>query len=241
MWLCPRFHWGIFIHRTSNVPQNHRLTPFPSPGSPQFLTALLYRTAGTKVIVPFLPFLRSLVASYWKMRSHHWLVLVYCVSFSALTLLIGRQEGHPAWKLSGEVLVWLSVWSKVQMICIWSSWCHCHPVTYCSNKIQNGVPFRYRLFQVVVEKRPVNRCSVLSCDLLQSLLKNRNVLSWDQWHRQDLVRWGATKLHKTFFLHIKWYAEHGPCSHGRTAVLLSQNTNVWRGNCAKSLSDFVKL
>jgi len=32
-------------------------------------------------------------------------------AFSALTLLVGRQEGHPACKkLSGEVLVWLSVW-----------------------------------------------------------------------------------------------------------------------------------
>jgi len=32
--------------------------------------------------------------------------------FSALTLLIGRQEGHPACKkLSGWVLAWLSVWS----------------------------------------------------------------------------------------------------------------------------------
>jgi len=42
--------------------------------------------------------------------------------FSALTLLIGWQEGHAAYKkLSGEVLVWLSVWCKVQMICIWSS------------------------------------------------------------------------------------------------------------------------
>jgi len=31
-------------------------------------------------------------------------------AFSALTLLVGRQEGHPACtKLSGEVLVWLSV------------------------------------------------------------------------------------------------------------------------------------
>jgi len=40
-----------------------------------------------------------------------------CV-FSALTLLVGRQEGHPAFKkLSGRVLVWLSVWSEVQ-ICI---------------------------------------------------------------------------------------------------------------------------
>ena len=37
------------------------------------------------------------------------------LAFSALTLLVGRQEGHPACKkLSGEVLEWLSVWSKEQ-------------------------------------------------------------------------------------------------------------------------------
>jgi len=31
-----------------------------------------------------------------------------------LTLLVGRQEGHPAFKkLSSEVLAWLSVWSEV--------------------------------------------------------------------------------------------------------------------------------
>jgi len=36
-------------------------------------------------------------------------------AFSALTLLVGQQEGHPACKkLSGGVLAWLSVWSKVQ-------------------------------------------------------------------------------------------------------------------------------
>jgi len=42
-------------------------------------------------------------------------------AFSALTLLVGRQEGHPACKkLRGGVLVWLSVWSKMQT-CIWLS------------------------------------------------------------------------------------------------------------------------
>jgi len=42
-------------------------------------------------------------------------------AFSALTLLVGRQERHPACKkLSGGMLVWLSVWSKVQT-CIWPS------------------------------------------------------------------------------------------------------------------------
>jgi len=36
-------------------------------------------------------------------------------AFSALTLLVRQQEGHPACKkLSGGVLVWLSAWSKVQ-------------------------------------------------------------------------------------------------------------------------------
>jgi len=42
-----------------------------------------------------------------------------CIAFSALTLLVGRQEGHPACKkLSGGVLAKLFVWSDVQ-ICIW--------------------------------------------------------------------------------------------------------------------------
>jgi len=36
-------------------------------------------------------------------------------AFSALTLLVRWQEGHPACKkLSGGVLEWLSVWSEVQ-------------------------------------------------------------------------------------------------------------------------------
>ena len=35
------------------------------------------------------------------------------IAFSALTLLVGWQEGHPACKkLSGGVLAWLSVWSE---------------------------------------------------------------------------------------------------------------------------------
>jgi len=50
-------------------------------------------------------------------------VIQLCVdsAFSALTLLVGRQEGHPACKkLVGGVLAWLSVWSEVQT-CIWPS------------------------------------------------------------------------------------------------------------------------
>jgi len=49
-------------------------------------------------------------------------MLLFSMAFSDLMLLVGWQEGHPACKrLSGEVLAWLSVWSEVQMICMWSS------------------------------------------------------------------------------------------------------------------------
>jgi len=45
----------------------------------------------------------------------------YNSAFSALTLLVGRQEGHPACKkLSGGMLAWFSVWSEMQT-CIWPS------------------------------------------------------------------------------------------------------------------------
>jgi len=44
-------------------------------------------------------------------------IVLYCRCrhvFSALTLLVGQQEGHPTCKkLSGGVLAWLSVWSEV--------------------------------------------------------------------------------------------------------------------------------
>jgi len=65
------------------------------------------------------------------------------VAFSALTLLVGSQKGHPACK-KWWGLAWLSVWSVVQIICIWSSWCHCHPIISCSRKIKNGLPFLCR-------------------------------------------------------------------------------------------------
>jgi len=61
-------------------------------------------------------------------------VCVLVCAFGALTLLVGRQEGHPACKkLSGGVLAWLSDWSEVQT-CIWPSGCHCHSLSLASVK-----------------------------------------------------------------------------------------------------------
>ena len=80
------------------------------------------------------------------------------IAFSALTLLVGWQEGHPACKkLSGGVLAWLSVWSEVQT-CIWPSGFYCHSLSLASVKSRLVLPFWYWLPQVVLDKGPLNVC-----------------------------------------------------------------------------------
>jgi len=62
-------------------------------------------------------------------QPHH--CFVFALLVSALTLLVGWQEGHPACKkLCGEVVcfVWLPAWGEVQ-ICIWPSWYQCHSLS----------------------------------------------------------------------------------------------------------------
>ena len=54
------------------------------------------------------------------------------------------------------MLVWLSVWSKMQT-CIWPSWCHFHSPSLASVKSRLVLPFWYRLTWVVPEKGPLNR------------------------------------------------------------------------------------
>ena len=64
-------------------------------------------------------------------------------AFSALTLLVGRQEGHPACKkLSGGVLAWLSVWSEMHTCIMHMAQLIQLPLTVsCFRKIQIGFTF----------------------------------------------------------------------------------------------------
>ena len=59
---------------------------------------------------------------YCKIDTRNIMFIVVITAFSALRLLVGHAEEHPGGfrpiKFSDEVLVLLSVWSKVQMICI---------------------------------------------------------------------------------------------------------------------------
>ena len=74
-------------------------------------------------------------------QSVYQLVTSIHTAFSALTLLVGRQEGHPAWKkLSGGVLAWLSVWRKVQT-CIMSQLMPLLLTVSCFSKIQIDFTF----------------------------------------------------------------------------------------------------
>ena len=107
-----------------------------------------------------LPFWYGLPRLSWKRGCG--IVVIVIVAFSALTLLVGRQEGHPACKkLSGGVLAWSSVWIEVQT-CIWPSWCHCHLLSLASVKsrlvLPLILPFWYWLTWVVPDKGPLNVC-----------------------------------------------------------------------------------
>ena len=81
------------------------------------------------------------------------LLLVLSSAFSALTLLVGRQEGYPACKKTE----W---WGACMVICL-ERGAGLHMVQLmplplivsCFSKIQIGLPFWYRLSRVVPDKR----------------------------------------------------------------------------------------
>ena len=70
--------------------------------------------------------------------------------FSTVGWASGRVSGLQ--KLSGEVLERLSVRRELQVICIWSSWCHCHPIISCFIKIQIGLTFLEQAYPGCLEK-----------------------------------------------------------------------------------------
>ena len=126
----------------------HKLlvTLLPCPGwrHPGFLSFLF---SGALCLAPAL--LMALYKSVYYLIS---IIMRLVFAFSALTLLVGRQEGHLACKkLSGGMLAWLSVWSELQT-CIWPSWRHCHSLSLASLKSRLFLPFWYRLTRVVLEK-----------------------------------------------------------------------------------------
>ena len=80
----------------------------------------------------------SMHCSIGKLRNivKLWIHCISCeMNYSAL---VAR------YKVSGEMLVWLSVWCEVQT-CIQPSWCHCHSLYLASVKSRLVLPFWYQL------------------------------------------------------------------------------------------------
>jgi len=69
----------------------------------------------------------------------------------------GRKGTRPVKKLSGGVLAWLFVRSKVQTY-TQPNWCHYHSLSLASVKSRLVLPFWYRLTWVVPDKGSLNGC-----------------------------------------------------------------------------------
>ena len=94
---------------------------------------------------------------------HSWSILVSVSvkdAFSAMTLLIGRQEGHPACK-NWVVRCWRGYLYGARCRLAYgpaASWCHCHSLSLASVKTRLVLPFWYWLTRVVLDKEPLNGC-----------------------------------------------------------------------------------
>ena len=85
------------------------------------------------------------------------------ITFSALTLLVGWQEGHPACKKTewwgAGVVICLERGADLHMAQLLPL-----PLTVsCFSKIQIGLPFWYRLTLVVLDKGLLNGCVCSNC------------------------------------------------------------------------------
>jgi len=106
-----------------------------------------------------------------------WQCILESLAFSALTLLVVRQEGHPACKkLSGGVLAWLSVWSKMQT-CIRPSWCQCHSLSLASVK-STGFTFVVPAHPGSPGQRAIKQVCVCVC-ILELKLKMLGIFLWE--------------------------------------------------------------
>jgi len=112
---------SLFVHNIHDMKVLHRIcdTPLNSRG----ICALSASSAGTDGYLAYpgsvdVGEIQIFDAVALVSDLSLYITIIHCV-FSALTLLVGHQEEHPACrKVSDEVLAWLCVWSEMQMSCI---------------------------------------------------------------------------------------------------------------------------
>jgi len=101
------------------------------------------------------------VENSWRQLTNLQQNLQLATSLQCFDAVGWAAEGHPACKkLSGGVLVWLSVWGEVQ-ICICPNRRHLPLTTSCSSKSRLVSPFCYRLTGVFQDKIQKNHKTIV--------------------------------------------------------------------------------
>ena len=127
--------------------------------------------------------------------------------FSALMLLVGRQEGHPACKKNWVVGCWHSYLSGARCRHAYGpadAKC-CHSLSLASVKSRLVLHFWYRLTRVVLEKGPLNGCV---CVCVCSFLRLVSVVKF----APDSMTEYRIPLQKVKMMWIALFCTHSNCS-----------------------------
>ena len=153
----------------------------------------------------------------------------------------GRASGLST--LTDEVLVLLPVCSKVHMICMLSSWCHCHPIIPCfittgcglkNNPLQKSHYFQNNLifFSEIFRGYSWDILPLVLQILAFQLHVDRNgtglnikddFLKWTNKHKNQI----KTILHTNFKLRHVWSAEKPPAMTRREYYRLNDRPLQW--------------
>jgi len=166
---------------------------------------------------------------------HFWpLYTSTCFAFSAKTLLVGRGEEHPASKNEWWSASMVFVWSEVQMICIWSSCCHCHPTISWFIKIHDGFAFLVPAYSGCPSKEAVKRASVYTCQPVLTCTTDLELLViqfWSSSCKECNSKWFVNNnviclvcfQSGRWMNRIMWYRERcsGQRGHSRSAAIIT--------------------
>ena len=106
------------------------------------------------------PSVRSPVVDEEWMRPGHWLRVTALCYLQCFHTVGWHQEEHPSCRKLSDAVLWLCVWSKAQMICISSSWCHCHLIISCFIQTQIGITCLLPVYPSCPGKETVKQVSV---------------------------------------------------------------------------------
>ena len=149
-------------------------------------------------------------------------------------------------------VVWLSVWSEVQIVCIWSAGASAIPKPHhlFSFKSRLVLPFWYQLTHIVLERRPFNWCNVavvvfkipencleLLCSVFTVHFTPCVVVSW---HRSGTDDWSYNGAVQVCLLLLQWCLCCVLCRQWKLWVTVKcskQPRNRWKKqNCHESRS-----